>query len=112
MKPLGRKALGEWRRACVGRELDAKAAPRQCGRKRFGREQVTGRAAGREQNGRAARLGGLRLGQAGLPAGRACSDAISGATSTGAKIAAAGRSRASASSMPMPYASEINEDPP
>ena len=78
------------RRALVGREIDRRAARAQRLRQRFGRKQMAAGAAGGEQDERRAVAirPSLRLGRQPLASARC--------------IAARGRSRVSASSMPMP----------
>ena len=75
-------------RALVGREIDRDAARPERHRQRLGGKQMSAGAAGREQDER-------RLAhQAAFHSG--------GGRSTGSSIAMRGRSRVSASSMPMP----------
>src|SRR5262245_39847873 len=82
--------------ARVGRKVDREAAARERPRQRLGWKQMPAGPAGRQQHYR-------RLNhQAVLPASAASRD----------RISVCGRSRVKASSIPMPQASEIIEDPP
>ena len=84
----------------IGREIDRDAAARERIRQRLGRKQMPAGPAGGEQHQR----GGGIIHQAGLP--------------TEARLpspdnnSVRGRSRVKASSMPMPQASEIIDEPP
>ena len=77
------------RRALVGRKIDDHAAPLQRIRQRLGGKQMSAGPAGREQDERR-----CIAHQAGFHSG--------GSRSIGSSIAMRGRSRVSASSMPMP----------
>ena len=85
-----RKIVPVARRAFVGRKIDRHAALPQRHRQRLGGKQMSAGSAGREQDERRCALAH----QAGFHSG--------GSRSVGSSIATRGRSRVSASSMPMP----------
>ena len=88
------------RGAMVGDEMDFGATPVERRRQRLGRKQMSAGAAGRHQH---------RC--RGHPVGRLHHTRLPAITSSPGSCAL-GRSRVSATSMPMPKASEINDEPP
>ena len=87
MRLARRKVAAVARRALVRRKIDDHAAPSQRIRQGLGGKQVSAGPAGREQDERFTHQAGFHSG---------------GSRSAGSSIAMRGRSRVSASSMPMP----------
>ena len=89
--------------AVIGGKIDRHAALGERRRQRLGGKQMSAGSAGREQHERRA----ARVGHAGAPGGN---EAVARGLAQHSRVR--GRSRVSASSMPMPQASEIIEEPP